>query len=114
MKAKTNAEVAPAPSGQHTPGPWGVNGDAIFDSCGQRIGTAFEPFWRRGNEAPQRPLDVRNANARLIAAAPELLQCLRDLTGGLWIERAAEENWQISRMLNDARAAIAKAEGRGQ
>lgn len=121
MKSKTNAEVAPAPSGQHTPTPWalvfngsdldvkGNNGNTLVFSFGEMCkveGVAQAPG---AEDAANMEFIVRAANCH-----DELLQCLRDLTGGLWIERAAEENWQISRMLNDARAAIAKAEGRGQ
>lgn len=49
------------------------------------------------------------ANARLIAAAPALLEALQLLTSDEW----RHEAWQRPRMLNRARAAIAAATGEG-
>lgn len=53
------------------------------------------------------------ANARLIAAAPDLLAALRDVIG--WIPGGASEMWHTdapSKAVERARAAIAKAEGK--
>jgi len=62
------------------------------------------------------PTDQCRANARLIAAAPELLEALADLIG---LAKAAmgEANrdgaeYEIEEELSTARAAIAKAEGK--
>ena len=64
---------------QHTPGPWAVNADGT--NAGPDDG--FQPFggcgccgspWMSANSETQ-----RNADAMLIAAAPELLACLRSL-----------------------------------
>jgi len=83
---------------EHTPGPWETSKDAVpvgitqitvyEESSGQRVATAFQ------NEA----------NARLIAAAPELLEVLRMICdAGIALADPIE-----SAML----AAIAKAEWR--
>ncbi len=50
------------------------------------------------------------ANARLIAAAPELLKALKDATFALALLTSIDVGHQ--KYLNAARAAIAKAEGR--
>ena len=103
-------------SDRHTPGPWfwegggisgytgklwGSGGKKVFDSC------AFENMWF----SQHGPED--NANARLIAAAPDLLAALDHVIHV--IEKS--ENWWIDcpdRGGLDAeliRAAIAKARG---
>ena len=57
----------------HTPGPWIVD----RSMCGE-----LEPFDKHGrhllNSAGPLPLKRREANACLIAAAPDLLACLND------------------------------------
>lgn len=49
------------------------------------------------------------ANARLIAAAPELLEALRDVIG--WVPGAIWHTGEPTESVNRARAAIAKATG---
>jgi hypothetical protein len=73
---------------QHTPGPWRVYFESdAFDSA-QSILRIIDP---RGDDHPQGPLSIANinvvafaphleeplANARLIAAAPQMLEALR-------------------------------------
>ena len=81
---------------KHTPGPWRMNtrGDL--------------PIY--AGDAPNHELvavalkgESQEANARLIAAAPELFACLKD---------ALERGDIASFAVPDARAAIAKVEGR--
>lgn len=82
---------------KHTPRPWRARGSVVY----------------LGNEGRLDLHDAPNpvANARLIAAAPDLLAALRVLVaceGGKWhIERYAREREEA---LEAARAAIAKAE----
>lgn len=95
---------------QHTPGPWATDGREagwnILGLAGERVATV----WRDG---PHRPA----ANARLIAAAPELLEVLGDILP--WLAKAEAEgvfeNCVVpkggQRAINRARAAIAKATG---
>jgi hypothetical protein len=113
---------------KHTPGPWtpsfgrGQHGHAwhdatvyvapdIFDEiaiCPERL--VFGPDGN-GDETLSR-LQVE-ANARLIAAAPDLLEALRQIAAmeRLPIGSVAEEMSTRLRAAQIARAAIAKAEG---
>ena len=115
----------------HTPGPWTVGneefGSAVNDSEGKRVANAsnrFLPGTSMGRDETLRDYVVRAidnptiaANARLIAAAPELLAALQlidqahaacvryaDVPGGGtdWRSYCAE-------LANIARAAIARA-----
>ena len=84
----------------HTPGPWTLNDarstrvDLIDTQQGHAVG---EIVW----------VDVRNpADARLIAAAPDMLETLRDIVGML-----ADANDTRADALHAARAAIVRATG---
>ena len=83
---------------KHTPGPWRVEADGVI--VGPSNG--FSPFggcgccdspWMNGHDG-----EACQANARLIAAAPELLGALKDMGARYGLTE-------------QARAAIAKAEG---
>lgn len=87
---------------KHTPGPWehevhelseGFSA-IVYGSNGQRIGTDH----------------LSEANARLIAAAPDLLAALRDMVGQHDLN--PERLLSAMHLWDAARAAIAKAEGR--
>jgi len=82
---------------QHTPGPWRI-GDAGF--------TVFGP--PKPGALPETIAPVKNrANARLIAAAPDLLAALEAL-----LDRdPAPPLEKIGAVYVNARAAIAKARG---
>jgi hypothetical protein len=58
-----------------------------------------------------RDTDTAWANARLIAAAPELLAVLEEIVKAIDFERGASETEDAERLLIAARAAIAKATG---
>ena len=98
-------------SAKHTPGPWIGAGPSFGDPL-PRYTTEIVTEWEdEDGEAlsicslPFRHHDDENeANARLIAAAPELLEALKELTGHI-NERFSGGVW------DRARAAIAKAEG---
>jgi hypothetical protein len=113
---------------KHTPGPWNVDivvrPDWDSDPLGQyEVQPAAEKltvrYWDAADESPE--LDAvhaeNQANARLIAAAPELLQALTEIVAE-W-DRTCEEYTAEHPMcfLRDtagmlwARDAIAKAEG---
>lgn len=83
---------------KHTPGPWNVvegrTQGSVEIFADQK---AIAECWRR-NDAP-----TEIANARLIAAAPDLLEALREM-----VVKAYE--WHPSHT-EKARAVIAKAEG---
>jgi len=88
-------------SARHTPGPWAVSPDHIF----RNQGDIFEIHWSDIGECVSECVHG-SANARLIAAAPDLLFALQRLVdnvdGGEFIS--------ITR-IEEARAAIAKATG---
>ncbi len=96
---------------KHTPGPWSDRNGRIFKTDHQEltianVGRAFD-----GDYSP--------ANARLIAAAPDLLEALRKaLPAIVQCERAhrnigaAVGQGEFQRALDAALAAIAKAEGK--
>lgn len=94
---------------KHTPGPWEVeswNDREIVKGCGRYVATI-------SRDVPS--IEDRKANARLIAASPALLSALVDVMG--WFDSAAVRNLmtkqgyqsECSRIINEARAAIAKA-----
>jgi hypothetical protein len=88
---------------QHTPGPWAASRDAsvIFKGYATlaHIEPAFDP--ETDSDTP----DVTAANARLIAAAPELLAMLRSVS-----EFMPGEGMDHA-MLESIKALVAKAEG---
>jgi hypothetical protein len=93
----------------HTPGPWNraMQGDTI------EISISATPFGRKVIAEVQTGFDEpfesqQHANARLIAAAPELLHALRK-----FVEWQDEMKNAVPRIYIDrAKEAIAKAEGR--
>lgn len=91
----------------HTPGPWTLThpGRLLFviDAGPIHIADAFAKV--DGGTSERYVLQPEaEANARLIAAAPELLAALRDLMKSC-------ENWAPTIDRSRAREAIAKAEG---
>ena len=80
---------------QHTPGPWKTTGANITDANRNHVATVTDGGTTDGE-----------ANARLIAAAPELLAALKDIAETQWANGVPS-----SGALREARAAIAKAEG---
>ena len=94
---------------KHTPGPWKHSGSTwddvieLHDSKDVYIGEV------------QRESAVDDANAALIAAAPELLEALKAITDCVHMEGPAGTTAYLisdSRM-DAAKVAISKAEGRG-
>jgi hypothetical protein len=78
---------------KHTPGPWKHNDYQIIETKTEKVIANCTYGGRNPN----------NANdARLIAAAPELLQMLQEVVS---------KNLLNGAMLKDARAVIAKAKG---
>lgn len=96
----------------HTKGPWRVGTDEGEDDM-----VFADDFMVADVDAPTRA--QMRANAALIAAAPELLQSLRDLiadidTGRLTLSRACGMEDRVSVRANCERAlaALARAEGK--
>lgn len=92
-------------SAKHTPGPWwvdaksfgGVETFTVRNEAGKEVASGQHIATRR------------KADARLIAAAPELLEALRGLLHKLDIPQQA---MGLAADIYRARAAIAKAEGK--
>lgn len=89
---------------QHTPGPWQI---MVRDSVGDNIFTESKPYRRIANTYGD--ADEFQANARLIAAAPELLAALEELTDR--VDTVLHAGYVGLNRITAARAAIAKARG---
>ena len=112
---------------QHTPGPWVAKREDgkyrndhdwnVSDDADSVCVSEAAPIWG-GNQVVafavassnlyQREFPHVDANARLIAAAPELLQALRHVEGAL-----LDITCERTSILKGVRAAIAKATGGG-
>lgn len=91
-------------AGTHTPGPWRVgpvDDTIVTDAAGKEV-AAIDGDYNSPDEWPR-----MEANARLIAAAPELLGALKVI---LEVHEAVGAGMSYSGHM--ARAAIAKAEAR--
>lgn len=82
---------------QHTPGPWHLRGDTILVKPSCIIGQCD-----RGGKHPETIM----ANARLIAAAPELLQALKHCL--CYLEADSDDPDEYA-TFNEAYAAVKKA-----
>ena len=99
---------------KHTPGPWSrapyINSHAqsltVVDVEGSEVATV------RGWDGDG---DHREADAHLIAAAPDLLEALRDVTDALaeHLSDLGRDHPEQAPRVQRARAAIAKATGAG-
>ena len=87
----------------HTPGPWEAQNTAGYDTHGQAV-----VYDASGKDVAI--VYDGDANALLIAAAPDLLDALRRIT--MFIDDKPEED-ALADIDEIARAAIEKAEGQG-
>lgn len=92
--------------GSYTPGPW----QAIEFSSPR--GSYYVVNENNGDLIFGAGRSICEANAHLIAAAPELLDALRDTVQALkgYVEDDGGPEW-VYKALDEAKAAIAKAEG---
>lgn len=101
-----NTTTKPTQTGGHTPGPWEVIDHGYDHKNIRLVGVSSSHGWicdiAEADDVPA----FRLADAHLIAAAPELLQCLETLL------KMVEDGDYTTIELNSARAAIAKATGR--
>ena len=90
---------------KHTPGPWTVTGWCAGDSVGWSVGLGADQRISVHAESEE-----SGANARLIAAAPDLLEALKVMVASAFphpVEHPAmTAAWKV------AEAAIEKAEGK--
>lgn len=99
---------------KHTPGPWRVKEGTYFRNPDEGNNELVSYLWvgagRIGDEMPvlSKHLVENEANSRLIAAAPDLLQTLKDLIA------YAEVHGDMDDVLDSCGVhnAIAKAEGK--
>jgi hypothetical protein len=89
----------------HTPGPWKVSRrfDVYQDTQTPGVGGTFVASTKGVSELPESINQVCEADAKLIAAAPELLKALRDIL--IFDSALSQEN---------ARSAIRKAIGESE
>ena len=89
----------------HTPGPWKVSRrfDVYQDTQTPGVGGTFIATTKGVSELPESVNQVCEADAKLIAAAPELLKALQDIL--IFDSALSQEN---------ARAAIRKATGESE
>lgn len=108
---KPSSKQTQAPA-QHTPGPWKAQGAEII-AAGSReawqskiaiLPTTIDP--RPTLDAAAKTIEERDANARLIAAAPEMLAALMELCADNYLADPIN-----SERMKNARAAIARAKG---
>ena len=115
---------------KHTQGPWEIRATRIDDNA--FISDIHAPhqdnphFHRCGSHHSQsgsnptvattwyRPDDGEaEANARLIAAAPDLLEALNELVNWFGMDRSDWDGWEgVNEVLDSASNAIAKATGK--
>jgi hypothetical protein len=103
---------------KHTPGPWRVKKSTRFNEHGIQE-YAWVGFGRIGDESTilsvNLPSEENEANARLIAAAPELLQAIKEIketiTYGLLIN-TLENKACTELLIDDLNKLIEKAEGK--
>lgn len=88
---------------KHTPAPWYVIGGTVCDNYGQDI---------LGHELMEAFPAEYQANARLIVAAPDLLEALEMLTVMTRAALKDNTNEGLIMAFQKANAAIAKAEGK--
>lgn len=107
---------------EHTPGPW-VVGDPSQGVMQKQPETGKLPRtvaitdWAKDREGRKHPrAEEMRANARLIAAAPELLAAAKNLLADIHSNDPAEPNPQAPSgdAVEGLREAIAKAEGADQ
>lgn len=103
---------------KHTPGPW---------QAYNRVGNRIFNQWRVYSDCLNQPCaickmdesltgDQEVANARLIAAAPDLLEACKGLECSIReaFKLDVKKHYSLMLFIESARAAIAKAEGRNQ
>ena len=92
---------------RHTPGPWKAVEAASNPPGWLWVQNGPGALLADVHQNVNIPLDARNANARLMAAAPELLEALQEI-----ITAADGEGWsQLDAGFTKARVAVAKAMG---
>ena len=108
-------------SATHTPGPWelacdgcaivGANGGTQIVETGKAYWSNLAAAAAQGSTLAQKHLPEVEANARLIAAAPELLAMLERLVPAMPDLGDIDLGEDDNALLDEARALIAKVKG---
>jgi hypothetical protein len=86
-----------------TPGPWIKRGKGTIETNGgAEVASVMD-----GQMLDRVDRETQEANANLIAAAPELYEAIKELLYAL----QDDENWRTSGVYEDAESALAKARG---
>lgn len=105
---------------KHTPSPWKLEGTMIYalehhgwKNGKEQVTNRFSACLQKGPTISKKELE---ANAQIMRAAPDLLKALKDLTESVesWnesVEKIIGRQPGANFPLDQARAAIAKAEG---
>lgn len=110
MKTQEGKESKQGATPGHTPGPWVVHNNGLSIGIEGKIKGVVEvslattTLGGRANE--------NRANARLIAAAPELLEVAIKLKGYAWANNPDSLPLELRAIINEACDAVQKAEGR--
>jgi hypothetical protein len=101
-------QPAPVAAGEHTPGPWQATG---WENCTVNSAAGFTIVafpGGDGGESGRLSISEAKANARLIAAAPDILAALQWLTEAV----ADEDRGSTESAIMKARIALARATGK--
>ena len=100
---------------KHTPGPWTIHKQNAYHISYVVRGGKKENQIAQCFNWQDKGFDVNSeANAQLIAAAPELLEALDGLTLVIGLTPILGNKEALQEAMNAARDAIAKAEGRAE
>ncbi len=91
---------------EHTPGPWQCHSGMVWSGPLDSDQYATVPIARMDRDTPATAPTERDANARLIAAAPDLLAAAKLVLASIW-----GPEWERKRVETTLRTAIAKAKG---
>lgn len=94
---------------EHTPGPWTVAGDSIVVGPSGNVIAECCGYSVRATDPAQRAQGGREANARLIAAAPEMLSLLTEF---LCDQETLCEPYSNKSLCEKAVELLARIEGR--
>jgi hypothetical protein len=95
----------------HTPGPWTTVGPAVIAPALEGGLQQIAECWRHPQGGFLCPdITEAAANAQLIAAAPDLLALMRDLTT-VWDAYDADGPVPLDQIISRARAIVARVEG---
>jgi hypothetical protein len=92
---------------QHTPGPWLKTADGYIETNE----TVICAFWDKADDNRKHWFQNHLSNARLIAAAPELLVSAENLQAAILLYADTVTALKLQQQISAARAAIAKARG---